>query len=218
MTPFPQLVQLYRLVYNSRMINTTKGDATRQRLVESMLQLIQAQGYHGAGLNAVLEHSGAPKGSLYFHFPGGKSELGRAAVALTAEQFRLSIMKAISLTDSVDGLVDAVLGQLSAELTGSSFRAACPVAAVTLDAGSGDEQLRVTCRDAYASWIATLQAYLMSFADEAQDTRNMATSAVCLIEGALIVCRAQRSTEPLLAASQALKMLLGPLNRLETNR
>ncbi|TFC89927.1 TetR/AcrR family transcriptional regulator [Cryobacterium sinapicolor] len=189
---------------------STKGDATRQRLTESMLQLIQDKGYHGAGLTAVLEHSGAPRGSLYYHFPGGKSQLGSAAIVLTAEQFRFSITEGIAMTDSVDGFVDAVVEGLTGQLVGSDFRAACPVAAVTLDAGSGDAQLRAACRDAYASWIATLQAYLAS--SHAGDTRGLATAAVCLIEGALVVCRAQRSTEPLVSAARALKLLFEPGN------
>ena len=176
-----------------------------------MLQLIQSKGYHRAGLKAVLEHSAAPKGSLYFHFPGGKSELGSAAIALTAEHFRASITEAMAVTGSFDELVDVVINGLTEMLLGSDYSAGCPIAAVTLDAGTEDEQLRTACSDAYASWVATFQAYLASFAGETRDTHSLATSAVCLIEGALIVCRAQRSTEPLASTSCTLKLLLGTL-------
>lgn len=193
------------------MTSLSKGDATRQRLAESMLELIQTTGYHGAGLNAVLEHSAAPKGSLYFHFPGGKSELGSAAIALTAEQFTSLITTAVSATSSTDELIDVVVHELTRQLLSSDYRAGCPVAAVTLDAGADDEQLRTACSEAYASWIATLRNYLVTFADDAADTEGLATSAVCLIEGALVVCRAQRSTEPLESASRTLKTLLGAL-------
>lgn len=187
----------------------SKGDATRQRLSESMLDLIQTKGYHGAGLNAVLEHSAAPKGSLYFHFPGGKSELGSAAIALTAEQFTSAITSAIAATDSPEELVDVVVHELTGQLLSSDYRAGCPVAAVTLDAGADDEQLRTACSEAYASWVATFRNYLSSLADDSPDTDGLATSAVCLIEGALVVCRAQRSTVPLESASRTLKALLG---------
>ncbi|KQW06609.1 TetR family transcriptional regulator [Leifsonia sp. Root4] len=193
------------------MTSLSKGDATRQRLAESMLELIQTTGYHGAGLNAVLEHSAAPKGSLYFHFPGGKSELGSAAIALTAEQFTSSITTAVAATSSTDELIDVVVHELTRQLLSSDYRAGCPVAAVTLDAGADDEQLRTACSEAYASWIATFWNYLVTFADDTADTEGLATSAVCLIEGALVVCRAQRSTEPLESASRTLKTLLGAL-------
>ncbi|MET4095706.1 TetR/AcrR family transcriptional regulator [Arthrobacter sp. UYCu712] len=190
---------------------SSKGSATRQRLTGSMLQLIQTKGYHGAGLTAVLEHSAAPKGSLYFHFPGGKTELGSAAVSLAAEQFRSSIADAMAVSRSFEELVDVVISGLAGLLVSSDYRAGCPVAAVTLDAGAEDEQLRAACSDAYASWVATFHAYLVSSAGDTDDTRSLATSAVCLIEGALVVCRAQRTTEPLVSASRTLKGLLGPI-------
>lgn len=189
--------------------NLSKGDATRQRLSESMLELIQTKGYHGAGLNAVLEHSMAPKGSLYFHFPGGKSELGSAAIALTAEQFKTMITGAIAATESIEELVDVVIRELTVQLVSSDYRIGCPVAAVTLDAGAEDEQLRAACSSAYASWIATFDSHLALSGADIAETHALATSVICLIEGALIICRAQRSTMPLLSASQTLKVLLG---------
>lgn len=204
--------KIYRLVYYADMTSqSSKGSATRQRLTESMLQLIQTTGYHGAGLTAVVEHSAAPKGSLYFHFPGGKAELGSAAVALAAEQFRGSIMDAMAVSRSFEELVDVVINELGGLLVSSDYRAGCPVAAVTLDAGAHDEQLRAACSDAYASWVATFHDYLASSGRDADDIHSLATSAVCLIEGALIVCRAQKSTEPLASASRTLKGLLGPI-------
>ncbi|WP_218779470.1 helix-turn-helix domain-containing protein [Streptomyces sp. NRRL B-24572] len=62
----------------------TKGAETGLRLAESMLELIQRHGYGGTGLNAVVEHAGAPKGSLYFHYSQGKEALGQKAIALAA--------------------------------------------------------------------------------------------------------------------------------------
>lgn len=140
-----------------------------------MPQLVQSKEYHGAALKAVLQHSAAPKGSLYFHFPGGKSELGRAAVALTAEHFKLSITQAMAVTDSFDELVDVVVSGLTEMLLGSDYSAGCPIAAITLDAGTEDELLRTACSDAYASWVATFQAYLAPFAGETRDTLSLAT-------------------------------------------
>lgn len=196
----------------------TKGDATRRRLTESMLQHIHATGYHGAGLNAVVEAAGAPKGSLYFHFPGGKSELGSSAIALVAEQFGATIQQAIETTDSADELVDAVVAQLSVQLIGSDYRVACPVAAVTLDAAADDERLRLACSDAYASWVTLLEQHLASSGASADAAHRTAVAVVSLIEGALVMCRAQRSIEPLEAAALALTLILGSASGREASR
>ena len=48
---------------------------TRTRILETTALLLRQRGYHGTSLNDILSASGAPRGSLYFHFPGGKDQL-----------------------------------------------------------------------------------------------------------------------------------------------
>ena len=48
---------------------------TRKKMIETTARLVQAKGYHGTSLNEILKKSDAPRGSLYFHFPGGKKTL-----------------------------------------------------------------------------------------------------------------------------------------------
>ena len=57
-----------------------KKTSTRDKLIHAMADALQRKGLHGVGLNELLEVAGAPKGSLYHHFPGGKSELAVAAI------------------------------------------------------------------------------------------------------------------------------------------
>lgn len=58
-----------------------KGHKTRTKLVETTAALLHLHGYHAVGLNRILAESGTPRGSLYFHFPGGKEELACASLA-----------------------------------------------------------------------------------------------------------------------------------------
>jgi AcrR family transcriptional regulator len=48
---------------------------TREHMIESTAGLVHRLGFHGTSLNEVLTESGAPRGSLYYHFPGGKEQL-----------------------------------------------------------------------------------------------------------------------------------------------
>ena len=59
---------------------------TRTTMVEGAIQLLATRGVHGASLLKVLEHTGAPRGSVYHHFPGGKEELILAALDLTGQR------------------------------------------------------------------------------------------------------------------------------------
>ena len=59
---------------------------TRQRMLDTAADLFQSQGYHATGLTQLTTAGGAPKGSLYFHFPGGKEQLAAEAVQLSSER------------------------------------------------------------------------------------------------------------------------------------
>lgn len=58
----------------------TKGARTKRLMLDAATDLFQRQGLHATGVNQVLVRSGAPRGSLYFHFPGGKQQLAVEAV------------------------------------------------------------------------------------------------------------------------------------------
>ncbi|MFE1437410.1 TetR/AcrR family transcriptional regulator [Streptomyces sp. NPDC058739] len=185
-----------------------KGARTSSRLAESMLELIQRHGYSGTGLNTVAEHAGAPKGSLYFHFPQGKEALGERAVELAAERFS-SLVADSALGSTTPGeVLSRVIDELAGMLEGSDFQLGCPVSVVTLEMGAESERLRDACANAFESWIAPVSDLLAGHGRPRPAARALATAAVSMVEGAVIVSRAQRSVEPLRCAAQAIAVLL----------
>ncbi|WP_459722495.1 TetR/AcrR family transcriptional regulator [Actinophytocola sp. KF-1] len=182
----------------------TKGARTSARLVESMLELIQTRGYSGTGLNTVVAHANAPKGSLYFHFPGGKEALGEQAVALAAERFRTMVT-----ADGTPGeVVRRVLDALARLLEEGDYQLGCPVSVVTLEMGAESDRLRAACADAFESWVAPLAALLTAHGRTPAEARSLATATVGMIEGAVIMSRAQRSVTPLRCAADTVVPLL----------
>lgn len=187
---------------------TSKGDQTRARLAASMLELIQTSGYSGTGLNAVIDHADAPKGSIYFHFPDGKVGLGVAAVELAATQFEALIAEAAVSTGSAAGAARAAIEVLASIVSESDYRLGCPVSVVTLEMGAESEKLRQACASAFESWIAPTAALLEGNGLAAEDARSLATVVVSMIEGAVIVSRATRSTQPLESAAEVVAELI----------
>lgn len=187
---------------------TSKGDLTRARLAVSMLELIQTSGYSGTGLNAVIEHAAAPKGSVYFHFPDGKVGLGVAAVELAATQFESLIAEAAVSAGSAAGAARAAIEALATIVGESDFRLGCPVSVVTLEMGAESERLRQACATAFESWIAPTAALLEADGLAAEEARSLATVVVSMIEGAVIVSRATRSTQPLISAADVVVELI----------
>uniref|UniRef100_UPI001892272F TetR/AcrR family transcriptional regulator n=1 Tax=Catenulispora rubra TaxID=280293 RepID=UPI001892272F len=62
-----------------------RSDA-RQKMVQAAKQLMRERGYNATAFSDVLKLSGAPRGSVYFHFPGGKTELAIAAAGAHARE------------------------------------------------------------------------------------------------------------------------------------
>lgn len=186
----------------------SKGDLTKARLAESMLELIQTSGYSGTGLNAVIEHAAAPKGSIYFHFPDGKEGLGVAAVELAAKQFETLIAEAAVAAGGPAEAARAAIEALTTIVSESNFRLGCPVSVVTLEMSADSERLRQACATAFDSWITPTAAFLEASGIAADEARSLATVVVSTIEGAVIVSRAMQSTQPLTAAGDVVAELI----------
>src|SRR5687768_17037204 len=78
------------------MTDLTKGERTKRKLVEATASLLRRQGYHATGLSAIVDESGAPRGSLYFYFPNGKDELAVAAIDASGVEWRDRIEAAVA--------------------------------------------------------------------------------------------------------------------------
>src|SRR5262245_61664599 len=107
----------------------------RERMVRSAALLIRERGAHPTAIADVLEHSGAPRGSAYHYFPGGRTQLLCEAIDFAAGFVAGRIEAAASGVDALDGLVDYYRDQLLA----TDYRAGCPVVAVTVEAGDPDK-------------------------------------------------------------------------------
>jgi TetR/AcrR family transcriptional regulator, lmrAB and yxaGH operons repressor len=201
------LAKICRPVYYSGMA-ISKGEATSARMVNAMLELIQSRGYAGTGISTVLENAGAPKGSMYFHFPGGKAELGEKAIGLVAGQFRHLIADAAAGATSPGRAVARTLEVLADLLADGDYQLGCPVSVVTLEMGAHSARLRAACVAAYESWISSVTDVLVQYGLAAKRARDMAEMVVSTVEGAMILSRANRHTGPLASAARVLAPIL----------
>jgi TetR/AcrR family transcriptional repressor of lmrAB and yxaGH operons len=170
---------------------------TRERILRTAGELFQRQGYHATGLNQVLAEGKAPKGSLYFHFPGGKEQLGAEAMSRGGAAVAEKIMAAMAdATDPVDAIATAIR-KLADDFVASGFRAGCPVATVALDVAADSELIMVACADAYRSWTALVTGRLIGWGVPPERAEGLATVAIAAVEGALVLARVRRDPAPL---------------------
>ncbi|MEU2241837.1 TetR/AcrR family transcriptional regulator [Streptomyces sp. NPDC018338] len=182
-----------------------KGAETRDRLLDATQELVETAGYFGTGLNQVIAASGAPRGSLYFHFPGGKDQLVGESVRRAGQAIGDALGEPADADASPAEFVDGVLRHLGDRLAESGWRKGCPVATVALETAAVSDPLQEVCSEVYSSWEAALRARLAS----RPDADDLAVTVLALVEGALLLARAHRSRDPLERVARQIHTLLG---------
>lgn len=170
-----------------------KRDETRQRMLDSALALLRERGANGVTLDAVLAHSGAPRGSIYHHFPGGRDRLVVEAAALGGN------LVADIVENAVDphGALAALVAFWKDLLHDSDFRGGCPIVALAVDGPDRIPEATQLTHDTFARVTTALTGLLRESGAAEEQATGLANVAVAALEGAVILCRVQRSTQPL---------------------
>lgn len=181
---------------------------SRTRMVQSAAARIGRLGVTATSFSDIVADSGAPRGSIYHHFPEGKRELTDEAVRWVGDQVALH-QRACTATTAAGVLAHFVA--LFRHVAESSRGAAgCAVAGVAVDSSAGEvEQLRVV-RAVFRSWVTLLAQQLEAAGLASMRARSVATMAVAAIEGALILCRSEGGSGPIEAVGDELGRLVGP--------
>lgn len=181
---------------------------TRARMLETTARLLQHRGYYGTSLSDILTASGAPRGSLYFHFPGGKDQLvveaTRAAIAEATEALRATLASAGSPARGVRAYAEAA----AAIMRETDYTFGCPVAPVILDAAAGLGELADLCRAAFEEWSGMLRAAFVAAGATEARADALALLVVASIEGTLLIARAYRDCSPMLRVAAELEAIV----------
>jgi TetR/AcrR family transcriptional repressor of lmrAB and yxaGH operons len=177
-------------------------------MIETMVMLLQKQGFHATGITQILAESGAPKGSFYYHFPGGKEDLTCAALDEAGRTWRQRLEQAIHPALTPAQVVEAVCRVLSEFLVVSGYTEGSPLATVALEAVSSSLPLRESCAQNYASWEEVIGLRFQQLGMAPARASAMATTLLSAVEGALVLCRVHRDRAPLQRVSDTLASLL----------
>lgn len=183
-------------------------DKARSRMLRTAAKLLQRQGYHATGLRQILSESGAPRGSLYFHFPGGKEELAVEAVRAMNGRTARAIEMMLATSDDPADAVSAFVRAFAEILRASDWAEGCPVATVTLEAAATSEAIRAACAEAYGEWERIFADYLERGGVPPERARSLAVFVLAAAEGGLILSRARHDIAPLQTVADELAGLL----------
>jgi AcrR family transcriptional regulator len=178
------------------------GD-TKERILDSSGELFRRQGYMGTGVKQILAEAGAPFGSLYHFFPGGKAELGAETVRRSGLLYGLLLGEFAGPEVELARGIREFFAGAAETLVETDYADACPIATVALEVSSADEELRQACADVFAAWI---EGGTERFAAEGLPrprARALVIQMLAGLEGAFVLSRALRSTEPVELAGEA---------------
>lgn len=174
-----------------------KQSATRTRLVESALALFSRNGYAATGVKAILADAKTPYGSLYHWFPGGKRELGVAAVQHGGALYRDLFETRYPAHLDVVKATEAAFIEAADMLEATDFANSCPLATIALEVANTDEPMRVAAASAFESWIVVIEQRFLAAGMSAERAREVAVNIFCLIEGAALLARTTKSPAPM---------------------
>jgi TetR/AcrR family transcriptional repressor of lmrAB and yxaGH operons len=167
------------------------GDV-KVRMVDGAVRLLATRGLQGTSFSEVLELTGAPRGSVYHHFPEGKDQLVGLAVDRAGQN-------ALALVDSWAGsdaeqVTRNFLAVWRELLLRSHLTAGCSVLAVTVATDSPD--LLAHTSAVFRAWRSHLAELLRQGGVEDAAAQRFAALLVASSEGAVVMSRAEQSLDP----------------------
>jgi AcrR family transcriptional regulator len=178
--------------------------STRESILTAAAELMRVKGYGAVGMKDIAEASGAPIGSLYHHFRGGKVQIAREALINAGAAYALLIPSIVDEHTDLGAAIDAVFTQAAEHMAGTGFANMCPVASVAAEIADTVEDLREASATVFTAWVDGGSAYFASRGLDESQARQVTLSLIGALEGAFVLGRTLRSTEPLLAAGRAL--------------
>lgn len=166
-------------------------------MIRAAADLLQRRGYHGTGVAEILAQSGAPRGSLYHHFPGGKRQITIEAIAYAAQLFARDLDSAVREAADIDACCAALSTLCKRDLLATDYDAGCPLAAVALDAPSNEGDIMDACRAGFALWADRVAAHFGRLGLASESAIDAAKLFVRLLLGSSMAARVAKTTVPI---------------------
>ena len=176
-----------------------------------MAELLRVQGYAATGIQQLAQVAGAPVGSIYHHFRGGKREIAAAALRQTgAAYIQLLPMLLDQHSDLATG-VEAAFTAAADDLANTGWANMCPVGTVAGEIADTEPELRQVAAEVIASWVDVGTQYLAGRGLAQTDARAAMYALLTALEGGFLLARAQHAVEPLLAAGRAVSTYIATM-------
>lgn len=172
----------------------------------SAAEMLRERGVAGVTIDEVLARSGAPRGSVYYHFPGGRNQILTEAL-----QYAGDVITEVMDEAAAHGgmyLVRQSVEFWEQLLVNSEFTAGCPVVAATIGAADDEPALTSVAGGIFGHWRDALTRAFVSDGFDESESASLAIMCIASLEGAVVLCRSTRSVDPLQDVAQQVEFLI----------
>lgn len=184
---------------------------TRDRLVVAVGELMRTHGYSAITVKQITAAAAAPMGSLYHHFPHGKVQIAAEALRSSGAAYIQLLPLLMDPHDDLRAAVPAAFADAARTLEESGWINMCPVGTVAGEIADSEPALRAVAVEVVTDWIGKGTAYFVGRGLDEPAARDLILGVLSSLEGAFVLGRTLRSTEPLLAAGQAMSSRIDAL-------
>jgi len=182
---------------------TTRGRATRDRIVAAAAALIHEHGVAGTSLDEVREATATSKSQLYHYFTD-KSALVRAVIERQVERVLHAQQPELDSLDSMTGL-RRWRDRMVALNEQNGCVGGCPLGRLTSELADSDLAARAALTDGFASWQDRLATGMRAMRERGElgadaDPDSLALGLLAAAQGGLLLAQATRSVTPVQVA------------------
>jgi TetR/AcrR family transcriptional regulator, lmrAB and yxaGH operons repressor len=169
---------------------------SRAKAVEGAERLFRTQGYAATGLTQILEVSGAPKGSFYFHFPEGKRQLAREVLDVYGARVLAGIRQLAAKHSDPASFIRAVGKAMAMEMEATDWTLGCAAQNLAIELAPGDREFADALAKTFAGWTAVITDAIKAAYPSRAIAERRATAILAALEGAKTLARSSRSATP----------------------
>ena len=184
----------------------TKRCDTRKKMLVSAAQVMRERGAAGVTIDEVLARSGAPRGSVYYHFPDGRNQILTEALRYSGDSITAMIDDAAGW--GARALLREFVEFWERLLTEGDFTAGCSVVAAAIGSDDADPKLSAEAGAILGRWCTALTRAFANDGFDDADAASLAVMSIAALEGAVVLSRSTRSTDPLRRVGEQLEFLI----------
>ena len=175
-------------------------------MLRSAAELQRSTGVVGTGFSDIIAHSGAPRGSIYYHFPEGRTQLAAEATTYAAAEMA-EVLRRVLARGTLHDAVDSFVAMWVAMMTDGDFHVGCAVAAAAIESRSAPG-LRQAANDGFQLWLGLLAEAMTDRGITEPAANELAVMVLAAIEGGIILSRAAGGPDPLESVGRSLHQLI----------